>query len=106
MYAIFQMAGFQYRAEEGAVLKVPLNPAASGSKLQIAEVLLVKAENGTHVGTPYVAGARIEAEVMEHGKGEKVLGYKYKRRTKYRLTLGHRQDFTEIKIQKIVSPKS
>ena len=106
MYAIFQMAGFQYRAEEGKVVKVPLNPAGSGSKLEIAEVLLVKGESATHVGTPYVAGASIEAEVVEHGKGEKVLGYKYKRRTKYRRTLGHRQDFTEIKIQKIVSPKS
>lgn len=103
MYAIFQLSGFQYRAEEGAVLQVPLQDGKEGDKIEIPEVLLVQKDDETQIGTPFVDGAKIEAEVVGHGKGDKVLIYKYKRRTKYRRTQGHRQDFTEVKINKIVA---
>lgn len=106
MHAIFQMAGFQYRAEEGLVVRVPLRSSKAGDRLEIGEVLLVKDGDTSHVGTPYVAGAKIEAEVVQHGQGEKTLSFKYKRRTKYRRTLGHRQDYTDIKINRIIAPAS
>jgi len=104
MYAIFNLSGFQYRGEEGAVLKVPLQTVTDGNKLEISDIMLVKTADSSVVGTPYVEGAKIKAEILRHGKNDKVRVYKYKRRTKYRLTQGHRQDFTEIRIDKIVVP--
>ena len=104
MYAVFQVSGFQYRAEEGAVLQIPLQKVGQGESLDLTDVLLVQSNDTATVGTPFVEGARIQAEVLRHGKGEKVEIYKYKRRTKYRRRQGHRQDFTEIKVNKIVTP--
>ena len=103
MYAVFQLSGFQYTVEEGEVIKVPLQEAKIGDKFDINEILLVKNSDEATVGTPFVENAKIEAEVLNQGKDDKVLIYKYKRRTKYRRTQGHRQDYTEIKINKIVS---
>ncbi|MDX9857179.1 MAG: 50S ribosomal protein L21 [candidate division Zixibacteria bacterium] len=104
MYAVFQVSGFQYRAEEGQVLQIPLQKVGQGESLDLTDVLLVQDKDAATVGTPFVEGASIKAEVLRHGKGEKVEIYKYKRRTKYRRRQGHRQDFTEIKINKIVTP--
>lgn len=104
MYAVFQMSGFQYSGEEGSVVKIPLQKAEKGASLDISEVLLVKDKDNVMVGTPLVEGAKIEAEVVSSGKDDKVRVYKFKRRTKYRKTIGHRQDYTEIKINKIVTP--
>jgi len=104
MYAVFEVAGFQFRGEAGDVLEVPRRKLAAGDKLDISEVLLVKDNDKVLVGTPYVEGAKIEAEVTGEGKGEKVRIYKYKRRTKYRRRQGHRQDFTKVKINNIVVP--
>ncbi len=103
MYAVFQISGFQYRAEEGTVLQIPTQDVKAGDKLDIPEVLLVQKDDDLKVGTPFVDGAKVEAEVIRHGLADKVLIYKYKRRTKYRRTQGHRQGFTEVKINKILS---
>ncbi len=105
MYAVFQVSGFQFNAEEGEVLRVPLQNVDKGSKLNLDEVLLIKNDDTTLIGNPLVDGAKIEAEVLNHGKDGKITIYKYKRRTKYRLTQGHRQDFSEIKINKIIAPE-
>lgn len=105
MYAIFQVAGFQFRAEEGAELNIPAQKAAEGAKIKLEKVLLVQKDDKPQIGTPRIEGARIEAEILSHGKADKIEIYKYKRRTKYRLRQGHRQDFTKIKINKIVAPK-
>ena len=104
MYAVFQMSGFQFNAEEGAQIRLPHQNLKEGEKLDISEVLLVKDNDKVLVGTPFIEGAKIEAEVVETGKDEKVRVYKYKRRTKYRLTRGHRQDYTDVKINKIIAP--
>ncbi|MDZ4723458.1 MAG: 50S ribosomal protein L21 [candidate division Zixibacteria bacterium] len=104
MYAIFKLSGFQYRGEEGNVISVPSQNASSGSKLDINEVLLIHDGQSATIGAPFVTGARIEAEIVKSGKGEKILMYKYKRRTKYKRTQGHRQGFTEIRISRIVKP--
>jgi large subunit ribosomal protein L21 len=99
-----QLAGFQYAVEEGAKLRVPALHKEKGSKLTIDTILLAKQGDRTLVGTPTIAGAAIEAVVSEVGKDDKVLTYKYRRRTKYRKMIGHRQDYTEITINKINLP--
>jgi large subunit ribosomal protein L21 len=104
MYAVFQMSGFQFNAEEGARVRIPHQNLKTGDKLDISDILLVKDEDKVLIGTPFVEGAKIEAEVVEAGKDEKVTVYKYKKRTKYRLTRGHRQDYTDVKINKIIAP--
>ena len=103
MYAVFQLSGFQYRAEEGAILQVPHQDGKEGDKLEIPEVLLIEKDQKTLIGTPFVEGAKIEAELLGHGQADKIRIYKYKRRTKYRKTQGHRQEYTEVKINKIVT---
>lgn len=104
MYAVFEIAGFQYSAQEGDVLRVPFRKSDTGTSLEIDRILLVKDGDQTTIGTPTVADAKIDAEVLGVGQDDKVLIYKYKRRTKYRRTQGHRQRFTEIKINKIHAP--
>lgn len=104
MYAVIKVDGFQYRAEEGAMLKIPRQGADTGAKLDLSNVMLVNTGKESLVGTPFVDGASVEAEIVRHGQNDKVLVYKYKRRTKYRRRQGHRQDFTEIKVKKIVTP--
>jgi len=104
MYAVFQLSGLQYTAEEGAVLKVPFQHADKGSKIDIIEVLLVRDDDQAMIGTPFVENVKIEAEVLENGRSDKKLIHKYKKRTKYHRTQGHRQRYSEIKINKIVVP--
>ncbi|MCK4371803.1 MAG: 50S ribosomal protein L21, partial [candidate division Zixibacteria bacterium] len=67
---------------------------------------LISDGDNSQVGQPFVENAKIEAEVVGRGKADKVIVYKYKRRTKYRRTAGHRQDYSEIKINKIVAPQA
>ena len=104
MYAVFQLSGFQFSAEEGDTIQVPLQNVSDGDKVNISEVMLIKDGETSHIGQPYVADASIEAQVIGRGKGEKVVIHKYKRRTKYRRRQGHRQLYSEIKINKIVAP--
>lgn len=105
MYAVFQLSGSQFNVEEGTIIKVPFQDAEKGSKIDITDVLLVKDNDNAMIGSPYVDGAKIEAEVLDSGKSDKVRIYKYKRRTKYRRRQGHRQQYSEIKINKIVVPQ-
>jgi large subunit ribosomal protein L21 len=104
MQAVFQLSGFQFTASEGDTLRVPLQKTAVGQTFDIDQILLLKEKDTTVIGTPTVAGASIKAEMLATGKGEKVTIYKYKKRTKYRRTRGHRQDYSDIKILKVVSP--
>jgi len=106
MYAVFKLSGFQYQAEEGALVKVPFQDAEKGTKFDINEVMLIKGDKDTLTGRPFVADAKIEAEVVDNGKDDKIKVRVYKRRTKYRRMQGHRQDFTEIRINKIVVPEA
>ncbi len=101
MYAVFQIAGKQFHAEKGDVLRVPLLGKEKGAKIEITEVLLLKDKDKVEIGNPFVASAKVVAIVQDQGKDDKVRIYKYKRRTKYRRSQGHRQDYTEIKISKI-----
>jgi large subunit ribosomal protein L21 len=97
-YAIFTIGTQQFKAEPGRTLKVPLLEAEPGSKLTFDRVLLASDGKQVHTGKPVLKGAKVTAEVVRHGKGEKIRIYRFARRTGYRRHAGHRQPFTEIKI--------
>lgn len=101
MFAIVQCKGFQYRVEPDTRVKIPLTEADPGSKLVLDQVLMVRDGEALKVGTPHLAGATVEAEIVGHGRGPKILVGKYKRRKGYRRRNGHRQDYTEILIRSI-----
>ena len=98
MYAIIATGGKQYKVSEGDVIKVEKLDAEVGAKVTFDNVLLVTVK----VGTPTVDGAKVEASVVSEGKGKKVIVYKYKRKTGYHKKNGHRQLFTQVKIDSIV----
>ncbi len=95
--AIIRTGGKQYRVSPGTVLRVEKLPADAGAKLNF-EVLLVGQGDAVKVGKPIVAGAQVTGEVVRHGRGKKIIVYKFRKRTNYRKKQGHRQAFTEIKI--------
>ena len=100
MYAIIATGGKQYKVSEGDIIKVEKLGVAAGEKITFDQVLLVN--NGdVVVGNPTVANAKVEASVVSEGKGKKIIVYKYKRKTGYHKKNGHRQLFTEVKIEKI-----
>ena len=102
MYAIVQTGGKQYKVAEGDILKVEKLDGQAGAQVVLDQVLLVKDDDGNvKVGKPVVENARITAQVIEQGKGKKIIVYKYKRRKNERKKQGHRQAYTKIKIEKI-----
>jgi large subunit ribosomal protein L21 len=101
MKAIVESGGFQYPVQEKEKVLVPKMEEEVGSEFVIEKVLLLIDGKKTLVGNPYVDGARVEAEILSHGKSPKVLVYKYKPKKNYRRKRGHRQLYTEILIKKI-----
>ncbi len=105
MYAVVETGGQKFTVEEGNTLRVPRMAGAVGDKVKIDKVLLISDGAAPQVGLPYLADASVEAELVGQIKDEKIVIYKYKRRTKSRRTRGHRQQLTELKITKISAPK-
>ena len=101
MYAIFRTGGKQFRAEPGATLRIPSVAAEPGETVKFDEVLLGADDGDFKIGAPLVKGAAVTAEVVRHGKGEKIIIFKHKRRKNYRRKLGHRQKFTEVRVSDI-----
>lgn len=101
MFAIVSIAGQQFKVEEGQEIFVHRLAANEGDALTIADVHLVDRGGNVAIGTPNVAGASIQASVISHLKGDKVIVFKKKRRKGYRKKNGHRQYFTKIKIESI-----
>jgi len=101
MYAIVNISGKQFKATEGARVRVPLQTGDAGAKVTFDNVLLVHDGSSTQIGTPTVKGATVTATVVDHGRDQKILIYKKKRRKGYQRKNGHRQWFTEVEIQKI-----
>ncbi len=101
MYAVIKTGGKQYKVSEGEVLRVEKLNAEVNDKIELAEVLLVSTNGDIKVGTPVVQGAKVLATVLSQGKGDKVINFKYKPKTGYHRTKGHRQLFTEIQINSI-----
>ena len=101
MYAIFRTGGKQFRAEPGATIRIPSVAAEPGDKVTFDEVLLGSNDGGFKLGAPLVSGAAVTAEIVKHGKGEKIIIFKHKRRKNYRRKLGHRQGYTEVRVSEI-----
>ena len=101
MFAIVTIAGQQFKVEEGQDIFVHQLEAAVGSTVSFDQVLLVDNNGSVKVGTPVLASAKVSATVLGHEKGDKVTVFKKKRRKGYRVKNGHRQSFTQIKIDSI-----
>ena len=106
MYAIIESCGRQYKVSEGDVVFFEKLDAEEGKKVSFDKVILVSDEKKVEVGTPYVKGVKVEGKVLEHGKGKKIIVYKYKAKKNYRRTQGHRQPFTKVEITKISAGKA
>ncbi len=101
MYAIIKTGGKQYRVSEGERLQVEKLPAEVGDEVIFEEVLSVVNDADVKIGRPVVEGAKVVAKVIEHGKGAKILVFKYKAKSNYRKRQGHRQPFTTVEVSKI-----
>jgi large subunit ribosomal protein L21 len=101
MYAIIETGGKQYKVSSGDTVKVDLIASEPGAILDMGKVLLIADGEKTVVGTPYVKGAEVKAEVLGSGKARKVLVYKKRPRRVYEKLTGHRQPFTTLKIKDI-----
>ncbi len=100
MYAIIATGGKQYKVSEGDIIKVEKLGKEAGSNVTFDQVLAVNSGNLV-VGNPTVANATVTASVVKEGRAKKIIVYKYKRKTGYHKKNGHRQAFTEVKIEKI-----
>lgn len=98
MYAVIKTGGKQYRVAAGDRLNVETLALEPGSDLQFDQVLMVGEGDAVDVGAPFVAGARVTAKVLEHGRGDKVRIVKFKRRKHYKRQMGHRQNYTRVEI--------
>ena len=102
MYALFEYKGKQYKAEKDSLVQVDKIDAEKGAKIDIDSVLLVSDGDKVSVGTPYVNGAKIEVEVEDSIRDKKVLVYKYKSKKDYHRLIGHREEYTNVRVKNIV----
>lgn len=98
MYAVFQSGGKQHRVSEGQTLRLEKLDVETGANVEFDTVLLIANGEEITVGAPLVAGGKVTAEVVKHGRGDKVKIVKFRRRKHSRKQMGHRQWFTEVKI--------
>lgn len=101
MYAIIETGGKQYRVSEGDTLFIEKVDCEPGESIEVEKVLAVKKDGQLKVGTPLVEGAKVRLKVKRHGKGKKIIIFKYKPKKNYRRKKGHRQPFTEVEVEKI-----
>ncbi len=98
MYAVIESGGQQHRVCEGEVLRLQKLDLPEGSRMEFERVLMVGEGSEVKIGAPLLAGGKVSAEVIAHGRAEKIRVFKYKRRKKYRRSQGHRQWYTEVRI--------
>ena len=103
MYAVIVTGGKQYRVKEGQLLKVESLLVEQGQSIHFDHILMLVNGADVKVGQPTVAGAKVTASVIEHGRGDKIRIVKFRRRKHSRRQMGHRQNFTKIKIETIVA---
>ena len=99
--AVIRAGGKQYRVQEGSVLDVATIDAEPGSSIELRDVLLVADDGNITIGSPSVDGAVVVAEVIEHGRGKKVINFKFKAKVRYRRKRGHRQGYTRLSVTSI-----
>lgn len=101
MYAVVRTGGKQVRVAPGEALWVEKLSGDVGARIELDDVLLVGGEGVPRIGTPTVAGAKVVATILGQGRGEKITIFKAKRRKRYRRKIGHRQDYTQIRVESI-----
>lgn len=101
--AVFSDRGRQYTAKPGATLRLAKRSEKPGEKVTFDHVLLVSGSEGATAGAPEVSGAKVEATVVRHGRAKKIVVYKIKRRKGYRRKQGHRQDYTDVRIDAVTT---
>jgi large subunit ribosomal protein L21 len=102
MYAVISTGGKQYRVSEGQIVRVESLPGDVGTPVSFDRVLLLSDGEKVKVGQPTLQGASVDGHIVEQGKAKKIIVFKYKRRKRYRKKHGHRQQYTALKIDKIV----
>ena len=102
MYAVFRTGGKQFRAEPGKRIRVPSMVGEPGDSVTFEDVLLASDGKDVQVGLPLVKGAKVKAELVGHGRDRKIIVFKRKRRKGYRRKQGHRQGYTEIRVDEIL----
>lgn len=101
-FAVIETGGKQYKVSPGEKLKIEKINAEEGSSFSFDKVLLIAEGEKVEVGRPYLEGRKVEAKVIKHGKGKKIIVFRYKPKTRQRTKKGHRQPFTEVEITKII----
>ena len=101
MYAIIEACGRQYKVEEGENIYFEKLEGDEGKKVSFDKVILVSNDGKVQVGNPYVKGVKVEGKIVSHGRGKKILVFKYKPKKNERTTRGHRQDYTKVEITSI-----
>ncbi|MES0446621.1 MAG: 50S ribosomal protein L21 [Desulfobacterales bacterium] len=101
MYAIVNTGGKQYKIQQGDVLRVEKIPGEVGSPVSFDKVLMFSDGENVNIGRPVLDNVAVKGHIVDQGKGKKIIVFKYKRRKRYRRKLGHRQQYTEIKIDSI-----
>ena len=101
MLAVIRTGGKQYLVSPGQKIKIEKVEAKEGSEIKFDEVLLLEKGKKLEIGTPLVKEVKVTGKIIRHGKGKKVIVFKYKPKTRYKVKKGHRQPFTEVEITKI-----
>jgi len=101
-YAVIENGGKQYTVRPGQSLKVAKMDAADASSIDLDRVLMISKDGQVKIGRPFVEGAKVTAQVVSQGRHPKITVFKYKNKTRYKRTMGHKQHFTEIQITEIV----
>jgi len=100
-YAIIKTGGKQFRAEPGKTLRIPSLEGEAGAEIEFSDVLLGSDGTTVATGKPLLSGAKVTAEIVKHGLGDKIVVFKFRRRKNYAKKQGHRQKFTEVRIREI-----
>ncbi len=103
MYAVIKTGGKQYKVSEGEYLRVETLGAAEGEAVEFNEVLMVANGDDIKIGTPMLDGGKVTGKILSHGRGKKIKIIKFRRRKHHRKQMGHRQNYTEVLIEKIAS---
>lgn len=101
MYAVIQTGGKQYKVSPGDIVRVEQLSAKPGETVELTDVFLIADGDKVSIGKPALSSAKVTAEVVREDRGEKLLIFKHRRRKNFRKTIGHRQDFTELRIKDI-----
>jgi len=100
-YAIIRTGGKQFKVEPGQTIRIPTLAAEAGAAVEFSEVLLSANGDAVRIGVPTLSGAKVTGQIVKHGKDDKIVVFKMKRRKNYAKKQGHRQGFTEVKINTI-----